>query len=60
MDKIADCLLKAENCTVAAHTADRDDQVGFIRLAAIWRIRALRLKLARRAAAQTHTRPPAA
>jgi hypothetical protein len=59
MDMIADCLLKAENYTVAAHTADRDDQIGFIQLAAVWRIRALGLKLARRAAAHTHPRSPA-
>jgi hypothetical protein len=58
MDMIADCLLKAENYAVAAQTAGRDDQRGFIRLAAIWRNRALRMKLARRAAVHVHLRLP--
>jgi hypothetical protein len=56
MDMIADCLLKAENYAVAAHTADRDDQIGFIRLAAIWRVRALHMKLARCAAVHAQMR----
>jgi hypothetical protein len=50
MNMIADCLLKAENYAVAAQTAGHDQQRGFIRLAAIWRNRALRMTLVRRAA----------
>ena len=44
-----DCILKADNYAVAAQGAQHDECVAFIRLAAMWRNRALRLKLGARA-----------
>ena len=45
MYTVEDCLLKAENYALAAQAAEPEAKRGFARLAAIWRNRALRVKL---------------
>ena len=49
MVTVEDCILKADNYAVAAQGAKREESLIYIRLSAMWRNRALRLKLGDRA-----------